>query len=322
MDVCAWILHQQMEIRETVMKRRIMKSAMTVAMVVCCTTQAIAEDHLLLETKKVRITSTDFEASLVRIPEENRAEVLASRARIGKLLENLVINKTMASQAREAGIDRDPALKKQMELATDNVLAQAYVNRQIKELELPNFETRAKELYRLDIEKYTIQARVHASHILVETKNRTQEEALKRIQDIRSQALEGKSFETLAQEYSDDPSAANNKGDLGFFEPGRMVKPFSDAAFTLTKPGEISDPVRTVFGYHIIQFHEKQPKQTKQFEDVRPEIIKILSDQYFAEHRQKLVNEILTDPSMILHEEAISRYQTKLDPDQAHLPRQ
>lgn len=303
------------------MKRMILKYAMTVAVVLCCNTPAMAEDHLLLETKKVRVTNEDFEASLVRIPEENRAEVLASRVRIGKLLENLVINKTMASLAREAGIDRDPVLMKQMELATDTVLAQAYVNRQIKELKLPNFETRAKELYRLDIEKYTIPAQVHVSHILVETKNRSQEEALKRIQDIRSQALDGKPFGALAQEYSDDPSAANNKGDLGFFEPGRMVKPFSDAAFAMTKPGEISEPVRTIFGYHIIQFHEKQPKQTKQFEDVRQEIIKTLSDQYLAEHRQKLVNEVLSDPSMMLYEEAISRYQTKLDPVQAHLPR-
>lgn len=321
MDVCEWILLQQIEIRETVMKRMILKNTMAVAVVVCCTTPAIAEDHLLLETKKVHITSADFEASLDRIPEENRAEVLASRARIGKLLENLVINKTMASQAREAGIDRDPALKMQMELAADTVLAQAYVNRQIKELKLPNFETRAKELYRLDIEKYTIPARVHASHILVETKNRSQEEALKRIQDIRAQALGGKLFGTLAQEYSDDPSAANNKGDLGFFEPGRMVKPFSDAAFAMTKPGEISEPVLTIFGYHIIQFHEKQPKQTKQFEEVRREINKTLSDQYLAEHRQKMMNEILSDPTMKLYEEAISRYQTKLDPTQSHLPR-
>ncbi|MHB9103233.1 MAG: foldase protein PrsA [Sulfuricella sp.] len=295
------------------MRRIVLKLTAALVVTACCSGVAFGAEELLLETKQVRITNADFEASLVRIPQENRFEVLASKERIRKLLENLVISKTLAAKARSAGIDRDPEMRKQIELAAENVLAQAYLNQQIKALKLPNFDARAHELYQVNIEKYTSPARVRASHILVEIKNRTPEEALQRIQDVRAQALSGKSFEALAQEYSDDPSAKSNKGDLGFFEPGRMVKPFSDAAFAMNTPGEISEPVKTGFGYHIIQFHEKQPKQTRPFEAVKQEIVEGLKEQYIAQYRQKQNNDILTDPSMKLYEEAVNRYQTHLD---------
>lgn len=297
----------------SVVNQFFLKQAVAMAVVACCSAQVFGTEQILLETKQVSITSADFEASLVRIPEENRAEVLASKERIRKILENLIISKTMATRARDAGIERDPALRKQMELAAENVLAQAYVNQQIKALKLPDFNTRARELYRVNIEKYSSPAQVRASHILVDTKSRTPEEALQRIQDVRAQALGGKSFEALAQEYSDDPSAKSNKGDLGFFEPGRMVKPFSDAAFAMNTPGEISEPVKTSFGYHIIQFHEKKPNQPRPFEEVKQEIVAGLKDQYIAQYRQKMNEEILTDPSMKLYEEEVDRYRTHLD---------
>lgn len=290
-----------------------LKITTALTLVSCFSIPAFGAESVLLETKQARVTSSDFDASLARIPEEHRPEVLASKERIRKLLENLIITKTMAEKARVAGLDRDPGMRKQIELAGENMLAQAYVNGQVKALKLPSFEVRAREQYRVNIEKFTIPAKVHASHILVNTSNRTAEEALQRVTEARTQAQQGKSFAALAEEYSDDPSAKSNKGDLGFFEAGRMVKPFSDAAFAMNTPGEISEPVKTSFGYHIIQLHEKQAKQTRPFEDVKQEIVKGLGEQYISEYRKKLTDEILTDPSMKLYEAAVDRYHTKMD---------
>lgn len=278
-----------------------------------CFLQAFAAEEVLLETEQTRVTSTDFEANLVRIPQEHRMEVLASKERIRNLLENLLINKTLAAQARSAGLDREPAVGKELELATDRVLAQARVNRAVEELALPNFDVRAQELYKVNIASYTQPEKVHVSHILVEAKKRTPEEALKLIQEVRAKAVAGKPFEALAQEYSDDPSAKQNKGDLGFFAAGKMVKPFSDAAFAMTKSGEISDPVKTDFGYHILQFHEKLPKHVRPFEEVKQEILNELKNSYIAEYRKKLVGVVLADPSIKLNEAAVDRFLTHLD---------
>ena len=99
---------------------------------------------------------------------------------------------------------------------------------------------------------------IRASHILVSyagvertTATRSQEEAEALIKDLKSKIDAGEGFEELATTYSDCPSA-ENKGDLGFFKRGQMVKPFENAAFAL-KPGQVSDIVETKFGYHIIK---------------------------------------------------------------------
>jgi parvulin-like peptidyl-prolyl isomerase len=99
---------------------------------------------------------------------------------------------------------------------------------------------------------------VRASHILISysgadeaTSTRSKEEALELAQDIAKKAKAGEDFEELAKAYSDCPTAERG-GDLGFFQKGRMVKPFEDASFAL-KPGDVSDVVETKFGYHVIK---------------------------------------------------------------------
>ena len=81
---------------------------------------------------------------------------------------------------------------------------------------------------------------------------RTKEEAEKRAKEVIKKAKAGADFGKLAGEYSDEPNAAQRKGELGSFTRQRMVKPFADAAFQL-KPGQISDVVETPFGYHVIK---------------------------------------------------------------------
>lgn len=101
-----------------------------------------------------------------------------------------------------------------------------------------------------------MQKEVRASHILINCdENASPEDTLKaynQIVDIRKRILSGQSFEDMALQFSQDPSAKQNKGDLGYFSAFRMVYPFETAAFT-TKVGEVSKPVRTKFGYHIVK---------------------------------------------------------------------
>ena len=101
---------------------------------------------------------------------------------------------------------------------------------------------------------------IRASHILIShagaprtQATRSKEEAVELAGEILARIKAGEDFEDLARRYSDCPTAQNEKcGDLGFFDKGKMVKPFEDAAFAL-EVGEISDVVETKFGYHIIK---------------------------------------------------------------------
>ena len=104
---------------------------------------------------------------------------------------------------------------------------------------------------------------VHARHILVPTEDEGQRRSL-------AQLKSGADFATLAKEKSKDPGAAEG-GDLGYFTKEQMVPEFAEVAFKLDK-GQISDPVKTQFGWHIIKVEDKRTKPTPTFEQVKPQI--------------------------------------------------
>ena len=95
-----------------------------------------------------------------------------------------------------------------------------------------------------------------------EAQKKAEEEALKLAQEIKARLDAGEDFAELAKEYSDDPGSRDQGGDLGWFGKGQMVEEFEKAAFSL-EPGEISEPVRSPFGYHIIQVLEKDPNRPR-----------------------------------------------------------
>ncbi|OWP83970.1 peptidylprolyl isomerase [Flavobacterium davisii] len=123
-----------------------------------------------------------------------------------------------------------------------------------------NYTSDIKVTKALINEAYTrIKKEIKAAHILILCdENATPEDTLKaykQIQDIKSRVQKGESFESLAIQYSQDPSAKENKGNLGYFSAFRMVYPFESAAYN-TKNGEVSMPVRTKFGYHLIKVQD------------------------------------------------------------------
>nr|WP_321486579.1 peptidylprolyl isomerase [uncultured Draconibacterium sp.] len=119
-------------------------------------------------------------------------------------------------------------------------------------------EQQIEELYR------RMKLEVDASHILLgvnkDASPEEEQEVLDKIKNIRKQIIAGKPFEDAAVEYSEDPSAQTNKGHLNYFSAFTMVAPFEDAAFN-TPVGEISEPVRTDFGYHLIKVHYTRPNK-------------------------------------------------------------
>ena len=115
-------------------------------------------------------------------------------------------------------------------------------------------------------------ARASARPLKADQKDLTEEEALAKTQAIRERLVKGEDFAVVAKGESDDTGSGAQGGDLGTFGRGRMVPVFEDAAFTQAV-GAISEPVKSPFGYHLIQVQERN---SKPFEEVRPEIEKRL----------------------------------------------
>jgi peptidyl-prolyl cis-trans isomerase D len=125
-------------------------------------------------------------------------------------------------------------------------------------------------------DEYTQDERVRARHILLRVEDESQASATEgRLAEIRSRIETGEDFATLAGELSDDPSSKVRGGDLGFFGRGQMIGAFEDAAFGAA-PGALVGPIRTSFGYHLIEVLEKQAGGTRGLDEVGDEIRSVL----------------------------------------------
>ncbi len=166
--------------------------------------------------------------------------------------ENIALFINYKLKVREAevkGLDKTEEFRLEFESFKENLKAPFLIKNSLEEGELRKAYSRLQEVIR-------------ASHILIQfPPNANSEDSLivlKMALKVKSELESGGNFNNLALEYSDDPSAKQNNGDLGYFTALQMVQPFEDAAYTM-RPGEISNPVLTNFGYHIIKVQDRQP---------------------------------------------------------------
>ncbi len=124
--------------------------------------------------------------------------------------------------------------------------------------------------------EYRVKERRRARHILLRVPRNADkkevEEVRKRAERIYKRIKRGESFARLARRYSEDPGSAKKGGELGFFSRGEMVKPFEDAVFSM-KPGQISRPIRTPFGWHIIKLEKIEPARFRPLSEVKKSIV-------------------------------------------------
>jgi peptidyl-prolyl cis-trans isomerase D len=153
---------------------------------------------------------------------------------------------------------------------------------------------RIEKAYQADAARWERKKRIRARHVLVKVPEGApaaqDEAARKRVEALMERIKKGEPFATVAQEASEDSGTKDKGGDLGFFGAGTMAKPFEDAAFAL-KPGEISAPVRTRFGWHAIQVEAVEEARTVPLAEVRPliarEILETDAAQKMADRRAR-----------------------------------
>ena len=192
------------------------------------------------------------------------------------------VNKGMKRWMRENGgkkaieKTKHPAIKDRDDLRRE-ILAQLRYNRLLEEessCDIPT-EEEAREYYDNRPDLFTSEEMVSASHILKKASSDEEfENAEKEILSIRDRLLGGEDFVKCVQEDSDD---GGNDGNLGTFGKGRMVPEFEEAAFSL-EPDQLSEPVKTQFGWHVIKLHEKHEPKLTPFDELKEKIIEYLHE--------------------------------------------
>lgn len=197
--------------------------------------KSVAKDELIYLLGKTQNTETGTSGMSREEFEEN--------------MELFINYKLKVREAEAKGLDQTEEFKLEFESFRENLKAPFLIKNSLEEGELRKAYARLQEVIR-------------ASHILLQfPPNASSEDSLivlKMALKVKSELESGGDFNTLAVEYSDDPSAKQNKGDLGYFTALQMVQPFEDAAYTM-KPTEVSNPVLTNFGYHVIKVQDRQP---------------------------------------------------------------
>ncbi len=151
-----------------------------------------------------------------------------------------------------------------------------------------------RRYYDQNVEQFSTPEQIKASHVLIKTEGKDEADARKTAEEVLAKAKGGADFAALAKQYSEDESNKATGGDLGFFGRGAMVKEFEDVAFAL-EPGQISDVVKTQFGYHVIKLVEKKAGETRAFEQVRAQIEDQLKWERAQQQAQATAEEIEGD---------------------------
>lgn len=149
----------------------------------------------------------------------------------------------------------------------------------------------AESFYKKNTDKFVTPPQVRASHILIkvapDAKPETVLEKEKAAKAVSDRVKKGEDFAKLAQELSEDPSAKENSGDLNFFAKEQMVPEFSEVAFAMKK-GDISEPVRSQFGYHVIKVTDRKDSETVALEKIKPRIVDHLKQRKADEMKREL----------------------------------
>ena len=200
--------------------------------------------------------------------------------------EQVKNDKEYQNKLKKMGIDEE-FLKYQFsrDLANNNLKAKFTDDTKISESEMKKYYEENKDDFYTDT--------VTASHILLKTiddngnelSDEKKKEAKKKAEEALKKVKSGEDFAQVAKEYSED-STASNGGELGTFGKGQMVSEFENAAFSM-KPGEISDIIKTQYGYHIIKVTERVDEQ-KSYDDVKDEIKSTLASQEYSKYIEKI----------------------------------
>jgi peptidyl-prolyl cis-trans isomerase C len=202
-----------------------------------------------------------------------------------QVLDELISMRLLSTEAAKDGVDNDPDVVARLQVARMRLLADAEEQKFLKGKEPTDAELHAEydeQVGKLDKTEY------HARHILIAAKDDKGASNKPLAEQIIKKLKGGAKFEDLAKEYSIDTGTKAKGGDLGWFAPGRMVKPFSDAVAGLKKGDITPEPVETQFGWHIIQLEDTRDASPPPFDNVKEQVKKIVLQKQFQAYLDSL----------------------------------
>ncbi|WP_390402806.1 peptidylprolyl isomerase [Gilvimarinus japonicus] len=270
-------------------------------------------DQVLLTAETVAITAADLEHYVQeRLHNGLTLERFAEPGAIPRLLENLMMIRLLADRADSEGVNWSKQQQWELDLQRDRLMYDALVASRVADVVgRTDWQALAKETYVAESDRFQAPERVDASHILIRiNKDRDEAEAKALAEVVEAKLAAGESFAALAREYSEDGSSESG-GHLGVFNREKMVPEFSQAAFALRVPGEVSGLVRTNFGYHLIKLNKHIPAGKKPFDEVREQLVAKLQASVEVDVRKQLTLDARSPSNYKLNEDLLRQVESK-----------
>ena len=194
------------------------------------------------------------------------------------VIERMISDRLIVEEARRLDIQNSAQFLAELARLEDNLLQRLYAESLVQQAVTQETVAEAYDAWAASLTANGLPLEVHASHVLVATSGEAQE--------ITLRAREGEDFAELARSHSIGPTGPQG-GDLGWFRAGMMVAEFEEAAWALA-PGDISDPVETRFGWHVIKVHDRRSMEVPPLQDVEATLRQELARQAIADDVERL----------------------------------
>lgn len=268
-------------------------------------TETKKEGQVLAEVNGGSITTGDFNRELKNLPEYLKAMADTPEGR-KEMLDTMVIRELILQQASKDGLDKSPEIEEKLKDLKKRLIVESFLKKKV-ETESQVSDADLQKFYEQNKDKFKTGEQIRASHILVKNE--------KEAKDILAQVKGGGNFEDLAKKHSVDSSAAKG-GDLGWFGKGSMVPVFEKAALAL-KEGQVSDVVKSDFGFHIIKLTGKRAAGIRPLEEVKDQIKSAIMPSKQQEVFQKIKEELKKSAKITVKEDVLKGMGGKMEEDKA-----
>lgn len=266
---------------------------------------APGDDEIVAERDGIVVTVRDLKAKVrSQVPPEARHGYFLDGQKVAGLVETTLLTGQVVRDAEAQGLDRDPKMVEELEQVRQDVLARNQVEHYIHSRPLPDFKVLAREMYRANKARHIQPREIDVRHVLISTDDRSEREALELAEQVRAMAVGGEDFGKLVDEYS--KRGPGEDGWLRGFTPESYDPGFAAGVTALTNVGDISEPVRSAYGYHIIKLEAVRPERQLSFEQVEPMLLSEVKEKFLADTRRDYLNKF-SNQSVKLHDDVISR---------------
>jgi peptidyl-prolyl cis-trans isomerase C len=264
----------------------------------------LTDETVLAETARAKVTKGDLDVEVSRLPEKDVPDMLSSATRLGTLVENILVNKTLAAEARKSGLDRDPKVQRDIEMQIDRVLAKHRSQEILRTAPEIDLQGKARQEYLVNTHRFKVPANYRLWHTLVRFDATSKTQARIKAEKIREEVVKGGDIQKIAKEFSDDPTASRS-GGVNVAVPIASVNPPIAKAIEKLKTGDVAPVIEVADGFFVVKIVEILPERTPKFDEIKPDLIQDARVTYLSTHFENYIAAIKSDSTLKTNVDAL-----------------